>query len=76
MTAETPKVYAPCPKHRLWHDLERECFYCAVEQADAQPLPEVRAMTENNLKCPECGHTQPESGPCQKCGQWIASGKN
>jgi hypothetical protein len=26
--------------HRLWHDLETECFYCVVEEADAQPLPE------------------------------------
>jgi hypothetical protein len=40
MTAETLRVYGPCPAHRLWHDLERECLLCIVERA-AEPLPEV-----------------------------------
>ena len=30
------KLYAPCSKHRLWHDLERECFYCMVERSEEQ----------------------------------------
>lgn len=42
MTAESLKVYAPCPRHRLWHDLERACFYCVVAEADSRPLPEVK----------------------------------
>lgn len=41
MTSETLKLYAPCPKHRLYHDLEQPCFYCVVEQAEVEPLPEV-----------------------------------
>lgn len=32
MTHETLKLYAPCPVHKLWHDVERECFYCLVEE--------------------------------------------
>lgn len=36
MTAETLKVYGPCPVHRLWHDLERECFYCVVERIESE----------------------------------------
>lgn len=30
------KLYAPCSKHRLWHDLDRECFYCMVERSEEQ----------------------------------------
>lgn len=38
MTAETLKLYAPCKRHKLWHDVEQPCFYCLIEQADAQSL--------------------------------------
>lgn len=43
MTAETLKVFAPCPKHRLWKDVSVECFYCVVEQAAVAPLPAATA---------------------------------
>ncbi len=33
MNADTLKLYGPCPTHQLWHDLERQCFYCVVERA-------------------------------------------
>src|SRR5262249_23483905 len=36
MTEETLKVYGPCLKHRLFHDLERECFYCLVERKEEE----------------------------------------
>ena len=43
MTEETLKQYAPCPTHRLWHDLGAECFYCLVECMEAEPLPKGEA---------------------------------
>jgi hypothetical protein len=37
------EIYAPCPIHRLWHDVETPCFYCLVEKADGEELPELIA---------------------------------
>lgn len=50
MTAETLKVYGPCAKHRLWHDLSLKCHYCLCEAAAAEPLPGSESVRQKSDK--------------------------
>ena|GEM_PF-4683091 len=36
MNDETLKVYAPCPLHGLWKDVDRDCYYCVVENVERE----------------------------------------
>jgi hypothetical protein len=59
MTSDTLKLYAPCPRHTLWHDRTQDCLECIYDQTKRRTL-KLLADAQSNATPGDCGPFQGE----------------